>query len=78
MVPTSTTNIYKVLEVIDMLWGGRLYALANNLEIRKLIIFIFYEYLFPKVRCTYFVLEKVIGISGIYFIIGKCNLGWSI
>jgi hypothetical protein len=39
------------------------YMLAGNLEIRKLVIFTFYEYLFPKVRCTYFFLEKVIGIS---------------
>ena len=61
-------------------------VLAGNLEIRKLVIFTFYEYLLPKVRCAYFFLEKVIGISGLPVLpIGKCNLalglsqgGWNV
>jgi hypothetical protein len=47
--------------------------LTGNLEIRKLVIFIFHEYLCPKVRCTYIFFEKVIGISDLPVLPSKCN-----
>jgi hypothetical protein len=44
-----------------------MYKGFNTIGIIFLLFFTFYEFLFPKVRCTYIFFEKVIGKIGISY-----------